>query len=436
MEPVTVVRADCEVGVLGSLLLDPACAGVVFSKAKRAYFQTADLRALFDGARRLWEARKPIDPITVLDAAGLNDSEHRQLVADILRATPTAVNVEAYLRILEETARLRELHAAAAEILTCASLEDAAAVYEKLGKKLTRAGRIESVTWAECVNEYLDRMHDPAPPDYLTWGMPKLEERLHVSPGDFVILGAESSAGKTALALQFAYAQAAAGKSVGFFSLETPRQRLTDRLMAENQVAGIDLSRTKLKKLSPKDYERAGSAGVRSDHIPLRIVRNAYSVDDIRTETIVSGFQVIYVDYLQLIRCRAASRFEAVTNISIELHRLAGELGVTVIALSQVTNHDKGGKRKSATKDDLRESDQLLQDAEVIMMLNISSPTTRVLTVEKNKDEGKCVVDLKFDARHMTFGYLPPPKNNREKPHPDNVSFEDLDDDEGGDLPF
>ena len=425
--------APAEVAVVGSLLIDERCAGVVFSRARPEHFRDESLRRLFTAARRLWGSRKPMDPVTIGDEAGGRDGE---LIAECMLRTPSAANVEEYLRILEDNARLVQIQDAAMQLLNCQTVAEASALYEKIGQKLLRAGRIESVAWVDCLSEYLDRMHDPTPPDYLTWSLPEIDLKLHVSPGDFVIIGAESSAGKTALALQFAYAQAAAGRPVGFFSLETPRERLTNRLMAENQVAGISMDRTKLKQLSPRDFERAGDAGIRADRVPLRIIRNAYRLEDIRNETIVSGYQVIYVDYLQLIRYPSASRYETVTNVSMELHRLAGELGVTVVALSQVTNSNKGQGRKAATKDDLRESDQLLQDAEIVMMLNISGPVSRVLSVEKNKDEGKIRFDLSFDPRHMQFGYLPPPKSGKGKPHPDNVTFDDLDPDEGGPLPF
>lgn len=428
-------RPDVEEAVLGSLLIDPRCAGLVFGKARREQFTDDELRALFDAARRLWNDRRPIDPVTVLENAGFSVDRLGERVAKIMRETPTAANVEEYVRILGEYARLRQLRAAAYDLLSSPTLELAETAFEKLGKTLTRRGYVESVSWVDCVSEYIDRMRDGKPPEYLTWSLREIDERLHVEAGDFVILGAEPSAGKTALSLQFAYSQAAAGIPVGFFSLETPRTRLVDRLMAETQVAGIELLRSRLHKLGPRDYERAGAAGMRADHIPLKIVRNAWTIDDIRSETILSGYRVIYIDYLQLIRMPGASRHETVTNVSIELHRLASELGVTVVALSQVTNAEKGKARKAATKNDLRESDQLLQDAEIIMMLNVSGPATRILSVEKNKDEGISVFDLKFDAKHMSFGYLPPPKK-RDRPNPDNVKLEELDEDEGGPLPF
>ena len=424
-----------QVAVLGSLLIDPEhVAGIVFHRAKAEQFHDAALRHIYEAARGLWLERRPVDPVTVLDAAG---GSYAALVEDCMRSTPTAARVEIYLDIIEEQARLTEIQTAASRIVFEASTAaEAAAMYEELGRKLMRTGKVENVAWEDCVLEYLNRMDDPTPPAYLSWGIKELDAALDALPGDFVILGGEPSAGKTALALQFAYSQAAGGKKVGFFSLESPRERLTDRLMAEVQVAGIELGRTKKKQISPKDYERAGDAGVRAARVPLRIVRNAYSIAQIRSETILSGFEVIYVDYLQLIDEPGRSRPEIVTSISIQLHRMAAELGVTVVALSQMTFPEKGSGRKKLSKYDLRESSQLLQDAEIVMVLNVSGPTTRELSVEKIKDGRPARLGLKFDPRHMQFGFLPPPKNNREKPLPDNVSFEDLGEDEGGELPF
>ena len=121
-------------------------------------------------------------------------------------------------------------------------------------------------------------------------------------------------------------------------------------------------------------------------------------------------FEVIFVDYVQLIDAPGQERWDIVTGISMSLHRMAQQLGVTVVGLSQITPAQKGGKQ-APTKDDLRESRQLKQDADVIMILSPSTeegdpPNTRILDVAKNKD-GQCgSVKLRFEPQHMTFTEL------------------------------
>ena len=99
-----------------------------------------------------------------------------------------------------------------------------------------------------------------------------------------------------------------------------------------------------------------------------------------------------------------------VTGISMSLHRMAQQLGVTVVGLSQITPAAKGQKQ-APTKDDLRESRQLKQDADVIMILSPSTDeedpeNTRILDVAKNKDGMTGKMKLRFEPQHMTFTEL------------------------------
>jgi replicative DNA helicase len=276
-------------------------------------------------------------------------------------------------------------------------------------------------------------MNDDTPPDYLSFGIKQLDRLLHVGRGKFLILGADSSAGKTALALQFAYHFAECGKKVCFFSLETDNDTLTDRLMAETQVADINLPRTKLKALTTADYQRATDAGIKSARVPLWLHDSAETVDEIRTWTVQEGFDVIVVDYLQLLSAEGEKRWDIVTNISMQLHRMAQKLGVTVLALSQVTPSQKGAK---LTMDDLRESRQLKHDADVILILERCEDFAngRSLTIAKNKD-GKRNQGMKlaFDPEHMTFSYY---RRVAPSTAPGQQELRELDDEEGGENPF
>ena len=114
---------------------------------------------------------------------------------------------------------------------------------------------------------------------------------------------------------------------------------------------------------------------------------------------------------------------------------MAQTLGVTVIGLSQVTPPDKSGQ-KHLTMDDLRESRQLKHDADVILIMELCDefPNGRSLAIAKNKDgKRNRGMKLDFDPEHMTFSYH---KRVPTSDDPKPPQFEELDDDEGGDLPF
>ena len=395
---------EAQQAVIGSLLLDAEyAAGEIFQIAKPAWFGNTEFRHVFESARELWLQGKPLDPVTILAAAG---NDYEKLLRAAMLATPTAANVGAWLEICRKKARLSAMQAEAMHIINTEDDAEAAEAFERIGATLSDTEDIEDRSAGDLIGEYIDRMQDQTKPDYLDWGIEKLNTVLGISPGKFVVLGADSSVGKTALALQFAWHMAAKGKKVGFFSLETDMQSLTARLMANRQTAGIPLSVTRSKSLTDPDFERAGRAGMMSDQVDLRIIRKADTLEAIRARTLTRRFDVIFIDYVQLIDCPGTERWDIVTRISMGLHRMAQQTGVTVIGLSQITPATKG--QKAPTKDDLRESRQLKQDADAILLLSESPdeedpPHTRVLEVAKNKD-GQCGrLKLRFEPDLMTF---------------------------------
>lgn len=392
--------------VIGALLIDPDySAGLIFQSAKPSHFGETELRHVFEAARELWNENRQLDAVTILDKAG---SEYEQLLRDCMINTPTARNLPAWLEICQDSARLTAMQAEALAIVNADRAGDAAAAWERMGTMLQDADQGEDLSLGELIGDYCDRMQDKRPVRYLNWGIESLDRDLYVSGGQFGVIAADSSVGKTALALQFAYHMAADGHRVGFFSLETPKENLEDRLLAQYQVAGIPLPSTKRKKLTDEDLRAAGEAGMRSDQIYLRILRNYETLERIRAKTIQRRFDVIYIDYVQLIDAPGRERWDIVTNISMGLHRMAQQLGITVIGLSQITPAVKG--QKAPTKDDLRESRQLKQDADFILLLYPDTeegvpPTARVLEIAKNKD-GRCArLRMDFEPEHMTFKY-------------------------------
>jgi replicative DNA helicase len=395
--------------VIGTLLLWPdQAAGEVFQVAKPAFFADPALRHVFEAAQELWSAGKPLDPVTILSAAG---NEYHDLLRTCMEQTPTVVNLGEWLKLCRSAARLTAMQTEAMTIIGANRETDAAAAWERMGTMLQDSDEGEDLTLGELIGDYLDRMQDKRPVKYLNFGIEQLDKELYVGPGQFGVIAADSSVGKTALALQFAYHMAEQGHNVGFFSLETPKENLEDRLMAGYQVAGIPLPVSKRKQLEEDDYRKAAEAGMKSDRIRLRLLRNYETLERIRAKTIQRRFDVIFIDYVQLIDAPGQERWNIVTNISMGLHRMAQQLGITVIGLSQITPAVKG--QKAPTKDDLRESRQLKQDADFILLLypyteDDAKPNERVLEIAKNKD-GRCArLRMDFIPEHMSFQYHTP----------------------------
>ena len=440
--------ADAQRAVVGSLLIDPRnTAGIVFGQARDEQFGDPVWKHIFEAARDLWQERKPVDAVTVAAAAG---DAYRGKIVEAMETTPTAANVEAYLDLMRDAAKLSAIQTAAMAITGSQDLGAAAEAYETLGGRLRDLDQYEDRTLQELIGAYCARMEDKTPPRYLPFGIPQLDELLNVSRGKFVILAADSSVGKTALALQFAWHMAAEGWKVGFFSLETDADTLTDRILAEKQTAAIRLPKTKRKALNDHDWRQAGGAAMTDAAKNLRILTKFRTVEQIRGRVLMRGIEVVFVDYVQLLDAPGRERWDIVTNISIGLHRMAQELGVTVIGLSQITPPSKD-RKTAPTKDDLRESRQLKHDADVILIMSISSEGSgmfRELQVAKNKDGPLGRLLLDFEPEHMSFSYRAPSepsayaqvaraaKKAARDAQKNQIGFEELGDAEGGDLPF
>lgn len=400
-----------EVGVLGSMLIDDRCIGELMQQLTPDDFPDTDARHIFEAIQSLFLARSPIDPVTV--QARLGTRAYKDLLAACIQQTPTTANCDAYARILRDNRQLREIQTACMAITEDGvDLARAREILAGAAGLLVDKQNKRDRSYGELISDLIDRQRDRTPPDHLDFGIPALTEKLALGPGKFAIIGADSSVGKTALALQFAL-EISKKKSVGFFSYETTLADAADRLVAND--ADVSLGRTKHKLLGEEEMQQVVAAGVRSADRDLRILETArYTVEDIRAKTIARGFEVIFVDYVQLIPTRKHDRYEAVTDISIGLHAIAQELGVTVIGLSQVTvpETNRSGDRRYISKDDLRESRQLKQDADVILLMDLVDPKdrdgNRVLIIDKNRDGPLGHLILNFRPSRMRFDYVPP----------------------------
>lgn len=133
------------------------------------------------------------------------------------------------------------------------------------------------------------------------------------------------------------------------------------------------------------------------------------TVRDIQTLSLSRKYQVIFVDYLQLITAPGKQpRYEQVTQISQELHTLGRAHGVAVIALAQLKRPDKDkGKPVPPSMSDFRESGQIEQDADSALIIYPSDPndyrSDRILYIAKNKEGTRDRYPLEFDGAVQTL---------------------------------
>ena len=257
---------------------------------------------------------------------------------------------------------------------------------------------------SDCIRELVEALHHK--PEYMETGFFSLDRRLMVSPGDFVVVGGRPSSGKTAFTLQVA-AHMAKTRRVVYFSLETGPRRLTERMVAN--IGGLELERILRRSVRDDDaaWRKIALAAEQLQKGRLCIVRAAgYDVARIAAKAQKLKADVIFVDYLGLVRSDGKDRYEKATNTSIALHTFSQRSGTAVFALSQL-NRDSADCAPKLH--DLRESGQIEQDADVVLLLDYEgrrkNPATEeyVVDIAKSKDGETGALRFRFFGATQRF---------------------------------
>ena len=390
---------DAQYSVLGSALIDDRVVPQIISETDEGDY-SGGCRQVFRAIKSLFDKEVPVDPVSVNNALGGTYADFLKSLMDI---TPTAANVGTYIQICREQARVLAIRDLAGQFVDVNTVADARALIEKMNALATSTQRKQSVTLKQSFTDFGRRMQER--PKYIGWPIQQIQDNLRVRAGNVVLIAAEPSVGKTAFALQCAV-HWAKNYNVGFFSFETDPETLGDRIASH--VMSISMEDIQNRKLTDKQWERYAYFGSQNAERKLTLEpASGMTVSDIRARTVEKGYQIVVIDYLQLISSRGSNRYEQVTNISLALHELAQSLKVTVVALSQVSRSDDDHTPRNS---DLRESGQLEQDADVIIFLKLRNQVKpegpRRLFVSKYKEGKRFSTNLSFAGETQTFTWI------------------------------
>lgn len=432
--------ATAQAAVLGAMLIDADCIADVLADTSEAMFVSSVYRTVYGCIRQLFQEAQPVDPVTV--GAALKEragQDYGELLVQLMDVTPTSANVGSYVEILKRESivwRLRSIGAALAET---EDLPAAEKLMEKANAAMSLKSGVEVWDMTQMWENFCQRHAQTAKTEYIRWGYDFIDERVYTARGDYCVIGGYSSAGKTCLALCMAMKMAQQYR-VGFFSYETDKEKLTDRIMSAKAMVG--LSDIKQNKLGEKEWEELAYAASGLSKTGLQIMQcSGFTVADIQSVALSRHYDVVFVDYLQLIEAdgrKGWGRPEEVGSISRGLQRMSHEHGITAVVLSQLTPDDGRKKNEAPTMYDLRESRQIAMDADVIFLLYLEDPADRagprILKCDKNKDgQAGWYKVMQFQGRIQSFRPMPKPVA-KSAPLPAQVSFHEIKDD--GDVPF
>jgi replicative DNA helicase len=417
---------EAEESVLGALLIDKDAITAIGDILKPDHFYSENHSVIFEAMVDLYEAREPIDLVTLANklkkVKKLNQIGGTAYLTKLSEAVPTAGHVEHYARIIKDDFTKRELIQAAAavnelafdvSISTEQILDEAEQKIFGLSQQHLKTSFIHIKEALADSFDRLDELHKSTGGlRGLATGFTDLDNTLAgMQASNLLILAARPGMGKTALALNIAqYAAIHEGKRVGFFSLEMSKEELLDRLLVAQ--ANIDAWKLKTGRLAEDEYAKLADAmGVLAESNLYIDDTPGMSVLEMRTKArrlAADGeLGLIIIDYLTLARPnrKHENRVQEVSEISMGFKNLAKELKVPVLALAQLNRsieHRTGAPQLA----DLRESGSIEQDADVVMFLyreDSDDLQSVKLNIAKHRNGPLKTIDLRFVGNRLKF---------------------------------
>lgn len=425
-------HVEAERAVLGSLLLNDENISVVLELLAAQDFYLPAHQTIFQAIMQIVQQQRRVDLVTLQDElqkAGQLDAIGGIVYLISLQEDIPAVGlIEQHCKIVKEKAVLRELINSASNIIAnCygqdekrieAVLDEAEKTIFQIAEKRSKQSFVQLTIWLKKTFQQLSDIKDQgAGITGTVTGFKKLDEMTSgFQNNDFIVLAARPSMGKTALSMRFVQAAAAAGKSVGFFSLEMSAEQLVLRLLSAESEIGHHFIRN--ASITSDQWIELTHAAARLAELKIFIDDTpSQSIMDIRTKARKlkrdHNLDILVIDYLQLIHSskQHENRHQEVSEISRSLKALAKELAIPIVSLSQLSRAVEGRVDKRPMLSDLRESGAIEQDADLIMFLyrdivynpDTEDPNLAELIIGKQRNGATGTVNLHYRRELTSF---------------------------------
>jgi replicative DNA helicase len=426
-----------EQSAIGGMLLSKDAVADVVESVRGIDFYIPKHEIIFDAILGLYSHGEPTDVIAVTDELTKSGELSRAGGAEYLHTltglVPTAANAGFYSTIVAEKAVLRRLVEAGTRIVQMGYASEGEVVdlvNNAQAEIYAVTGGVESedyVPLSEAVTSAVDEIEAAAGRDGAMIGVPTgfaqldaLTNGLH--PGQMIILAARPAIGKSTLALDFARSAAIHNDMATIvFSLEMGRSEIAMRLLSAE--ASVPLQSMRKGSVDTRDWTKLASIRGQIADAPLYI-------DDSPNMTLVEirakcrrlkqkvGLKMVIIDYLQLMTSgkKVESRQQEVSEFSRALKLLAKEIGVPVIAISQLNRGPEQRADKKPALSDLRESGSLEQDADMVILLHRESAYEKDsprqgeadLIIAKHRNGPTDTLVIGFHGHFSRFVDLPP----------------------------
>jgi len=427
---------DAEKALIGSMFWSKASLQKGCEEIEKEYFYLDSNATIFEVIKDLYNRQEPVDVNTLtaelVSRNIINQVGGVEYLSEIINSVATGANIEYYINSVAEKYTLRRLIESATKIIKNAndSEPDVSYLVELAEKEIFNVGKTRRTSEFRKIQDVLAKTQEDiellvknkGKVTGLTYGLRDLDavtEGMHAA--QLIIIAARPAVGKTAFALNIATAAAkATKKNIAIFSLEMPAEQLVLRMISS--LGQIDNKKLQTGRLESEDYRRLNEAMSQlADTNIFFHDASATTASEIqakcrRLSTQGEGLGLVLIDYLQLIDSSGkyqGARQQEISEISRKLKTMALDLGVPVIALSQLSRGVEKREDKKPVLSDLRESGAIEQDADIVAALhapdveipitddNIPAPIQLILL--KHRNGPTATIDMLFKKKTSTF---------------------------------
>ena len=408
-----------EVSVIGAILIDEKTLPNISEKLVINDFYHEDLKEVYGVILDLSDHGKPIDFLTVLNEfPNERKSEMKKLLLFCAESTPSVSNASYYAEIVHKSAMSRKIKEQLMSILSDLTSENILEKSENLIENISstimpiQAKKMKSLEKSAQSLLYFYTGKTSNIENRAETGFKKIDNILQgMSGGNLIVLAARPKVGKTAFALSVAENVAKSGKKVVFFSQEMLTCELCERILSKN--SGISMTKLINKNLNQEEINSLEKAleTIKNREIIIND-SSGISVNDVRMSCkMLKNLGLIVIDYLQLMHSsggKCENRNQEIGKISRDLKKLATDLNVPVLCLSQLNR--TSGENQKPSPSEIRDSGEVEQNCNKLMLMwcvskNEGSKTVG-LDVALNRRGGTGTVLLNFCGDRMKFTEL------------------------------
>jgi len=417
---------DAERSVIGSILIEPDSVYKVLSNLNTGDFYNNAHQLIYHTLSEMAQNSDSIDSVTL--TSKLIQSKRLQSVGGAaylsqLSSIPSAASIEKHAEIIKTYSDYRRLITDAKNMIEQAQTQQASPdeiMSDFLSKSISKRNIQRTYHIQDVLKKMLINIEKTKAEGIrgITTGLIDLDRRMGgFINGELTILAGRPSMGKSALGFQMALDIAKNNIPVGIISLEMPDESITGRYISA--ATGIE-NRLLMQGAFPKEkwtdiLNKSGDIS----KLPLFIhdegsMSLSSVIATIQAQVTKYNTQIVFIDYLQLIKFAGRSKNEEVGEVSQALKGLAKRLNIPIVALAQLSRALEMRNDKRPILSDLRDSGSLEQDADIVLFVyrefvyskNDEVKNLSEIILAKGRNIGTGAVKLFFNDKTTSFSCL------------------------------